>query len=103
MNAQMRQNPDDSKLANEARVNKYVETKRADSSLVRVYVLMSAFRGGASIVPVQFEVKEFRDKENKLYVAVTLKKTEAVDFNADPSNETTSATTASEMRVPALI
>lgn len=64
---------------------------------------MSAFRDGASIVPVQFEVKEFIDKENKLYVAVTLKKTEAVDLNADPSYETTSATTASEISVPELI
>lgn len=89
--------------ARETHSDKYVGTKRAAPSLVRVYVLMSAFRDGASIVPVQFEVKEFIDKENKLYVAVTLKKTEAVDLNADPSYETTSASTASEISVPELI
>ena len=79
----------------ETHTDKYVGTKREDQQLERVYVLLSAFRDGKDIVPVQFEVKEFRDKENKLYVAVSLKKTEAADLHAGTSFDATSATTAS--------
>lgn len=79
----------------ETHTDKYVGTRREDQQLERVYVLLSAFRDGDSVVPVQFEIKEFRDKENKLYVAVSLKKTEAADLHAVPSVDEASATTAS--------
>lgn len=79
----------------ETHSDKYVGTRREDQQLERVYVLLSAFRDGDDIVPVQFEVKEFRDKDNKLYVAVSLKKTEAADLHAVPSADEASATTAS--------
>ena len=46
---------------------------REDLSLKRVYVLLSAYEDGG-IVPVQLEVKEYTDKNNKLYMAVTLNK-----------------------------
>ena len=52
---------------------------KPDPTLKNVYVLMSAFEDGDNIVPVKLEVKEFRDKKNTLYVAVSLdgiKKTE---------------------------
>ena len=52
---------------------------KPDPTLKNVYVLMSAFEDGENIVPVKLEVKEFRDKKNTLYVAVSLdviKKTE---------------------------
>lgn len=52
---------------------------KQDATLKNVYVLMSAYEDGDNIVPVKLEVKEFRDKQNTLYVAVALdgiKKTE---------------------------
>ena len=50
-----------------------------DATLNNVYVLISAFEDGEWIIPIKLEVKEFRDKQNTLYVAISLeaiKKTE---------------------------
>ena len=46
---------------------------RGDLSLKRVYVLLLAYEDGG-IVLVQLEVKEYANKDNKLYMAVTLNK-----------------------------
>lgn len=74
----------------------YEGTSRADPTLEKTYVLLSAVKTSDGIIPVEFEVKEFKgDKENTLHVAVTLKKIEAVDLGADPSVDETNATTAS--------
>ncbi len=47
---------------------------KPDPTLENVYVLLSAFEDGDYIVPVKLEIKEFKDKENKLYVAIALDK-----------------------------
>ena len=55
------------------------EDYKPDATLKNVYVLISAFEDGDFIVPVKLEVKEFKDKQNTLYVAIslqTIKKTE---------------------------
>lgn len=51
-------------------------TVRENPELQRVYVLVSAFRDGKDIVPIQFEVKELRGRNNVLYMAVVLTKTD---------------------------
>ena len=51
-------------------------TARENSQLARTYVLFSAFRDGEYIKPVQFEVKQYVDNNNRLYVAVALTKIE---------------------------
>ena len=59
--------------------NRNVDGYKTDVTLKNVYVLMSAFEDGDLIVPVKLEVKEFKDKQNTLYVAISLegiKKTE---------------------------
>ena len=45
------------------------EDKRNDeaSTLERVHVLLGAYRDESGVYPVQFEIKEYRDRENKLY------------------------------------
>lgn len=53
--------------------DKYAGTSRTVSDLNRVAVLVSAFQDGDRIVPVQFEIKEFNNQPNKLYVSVTLR------------------------------
>ena len=45
---------------------------KSDPTLENVYVLASAFVDGSEIVPIKLEIKEFRDKENALYVAIAL-------------------------------
>lgn len=57
----------------ETHTDQYAGTIREDLSLKRVYVLLSAYEDGG-IVPVQLEVKEYTNKDNKLYMAVTLNK-----------------------------
>lgn len=47
---------------------------KPDPTLDNVFVLMSAYQDGDSIVPVKLEVKKFKDKQNTLYVAISLEK-----------------------------
>lgn len=52
--------------------NRNKEGYKTDVTLKNVYVLISAFEDGSRIIPVKLEIKEFSDKDNSLYVAVTL-------------------------------
>ena len=51
-------------------------TKKENQRLKQVFVLMSALQDGNSIIPVQFEVKEYIDNNNRLYLAVAMTKIE---------------------------
>jgi hypothetical protein len=87
----------------EVHADKYVGTRREDPDLKRVYVLASAFLDNGKIVPVQFEVKEFETKDNKLYVAVSMKQNEAADLDADTPYGAAGTTTALELSIPELV
>jgi len=52
--------------------NRNDEGYKPDHTLKNVFVLASAFDNGNSIIPVKLEVKEFWDKANRLYIAVSL-------------------------------
>ncbi len=54
---------------------------KVDETLKNVYVLISAFEDGGSIVPVKLEVKEFLDKKNTLYVAIALESIKKDEFS----------------------
>ena len=58
----------------EAHKDKYKGTTREDKTLLQTDVFLSAFSDGKDIVPVKMEVKEFKDKNNSLYVLITLEK-----------------------------
>lgn len=87
----------------EAHMDKYAATKRMDSNLKEIHVLLSAFRDGDTITPVQLEIKEYQQEKgqkDKLYLTVTLKETEAgislrapADTYAQPSIHSTPAST----------
>ena len=47
---------------------------KPDPTLDNVYVLMSAYQDGDFIIPVKLEIKKFKDKQNTLYVAISLEK-----------------------------
>ena len=56
---------------------------KPDPSLKNVYVLMSAFEDGDNIIPVKLEVKEFSDKQNTLYVAVTMEEIKKAEVSTE--------------------
>lgn len=51
-------------------------TSRENPQLIQTYVLLGAFREDNVIKPVQFEVKQYVDDSNRLYLAVALTKIE---------------------------
>ena len=62
----------------EVHEDKYKGTKKENTNLAQVYVLMSAFQDGNNLIPVEFVVKEFKKGvNNQLYVSVNLKRIEA--------------------------
>lgn len=74
----------------ESHTDKYRETKRENKNINQVFVLLSAFRDGNYIIPVEFNIKEFnKGVKNQLYVSVTLKKIEA-DLMETLSNQKSS-------------
>lgn len=54
--------------------NRNNEGYKIDPTLKAIYVLVSAFQDGDNTIPVKLEIKEFTDKSNCLYVAVSLDK-----------------------------
>lgn len=52
-------------------------TSKENQRLKQVYVLISAFADESGISPVQLEVKEYHDAQNKLYLAVAMSKKES--------------------------
>ncbi len=71
--------------------DKYAGTRRADADLQRVFVLTSGYEDHG-FIPVQLEIKEFIEKDNSLYVAVTLNKIRDVVFTTENVSEDTPAT-----------
>lgn len=66
----------DNSVLVEIHSDKGAGTDLENKQLVQTFVMMSAFAEGNSIVPVQFEVKQFVDNANRLYLAVALTKIE---------------------------
>lgn len=51
-------------------------SSRENPRLMQTYVLLSAFKENGSITPVQFEIKQYINNDNRLYLAVALTKRE---------------------------
>ena len=61
----------------------YDDTSREDNRLERVYVLLSIYQKGSSIIPVEIEVKQFKGSEpNSLHSTVTLNEIRTEDLGA---------------------
>ena len=73
----------DSSVLLEIHKDKAKGTLKENQRLLQTYVLMSAFAEGAYITPVQFEVKQYIDNENRLYLAVALSKIEKTSVMDD--------------------
>ncbi len=81
----------------EVHTDKYVGTKKENQNLKYDYVLLSAFKDGKYIIPVEFHVKELKENtgDNKLYVGITLGKIKIEDTVMVPPLEQNSAQTKS--------
>lgn len=94
----------DSALLIEAHTDKGRGTLKENHRLKQVYVLLSALKDGQSIIPVQFEIKQFVDDNNRLYLAVALTKIETgVKGNTAFENQTrTNLVPISNISIPEL-
>ena len=63
------------------------EDYKPDVTLNNVYVLISVFEDGDYFVPVKLEVKEFKDKQNTLYVAISLQKIKKTEVSKQGNTE----------------
>lgn len=68
--------------------DKKVGTSKENGQLKQIYVLLSAYAESGMVTPVQFEVKEFTDNQNRLYLAVTLSKKESEVVENSPGRKT---------------
>lgn len=68
--------------------DKKAGTSKADPDLKQVYVMMSAFREGKTVTPVQIEIKEYAYRGGKLYLYVALTKTTSEVVENGPTGET---------------
>ncbi|MBO5355705.1 MAG: hypothetical protein J6B09_06535, partial [Clostridia bacterium] len=66
----------DSAVLIEIHTDKAKGTPRENARLVQTYVLLSAFKEKSTVTPVQFEIKQYVDDNNRLYLAVALTKIE---------------------------
>ena len=60
---------------------------KIDPTLNNVFVLMSAYQDGDFIIPVKLEVKQFKDKQNTLYVAISLEKIKKTEVSGQGNTE----------------
>ncbi len=75
---------------------------KPDPTLDNIFVLMSAYREGDSIVPVKLEIKKFEDKQNTLYVAISLDKIKMAELHArgNTVNGVTQRTRSTTISIP---
>ncbi len=66
----------DSSVLIEIHTDKAIGTPRENPRLVQTFVLLGAYHESNTITPVQFEVKQYIDGDNRLYLAVALTKIE---------------------------
>ncbi len=84
----------------EVHTDKYKGTIKENTNLKQAYVLLSAFQDGNSIIPVEFVVKEYKERnKNQLYVSVNLKRIEAGVSKAGKNNPRNTFRPASEAEV----
>lgn len=79
----------------------HVRSVREKRGLEKVYVLFGALSEGGMVTPVQFEIEQYKNNENRLYLAVALTKIETgVKGNTAPeSRKSTSLVPVSNISI----
>ena len=95
----------DNSILIETHSDKAKGTPKGNIRLKQVYVLLSAYEENQFVTPVQFEVKQFVDNQNRLYLAVALTKIEigVMDDTALHKEERTRLIPISKYSIPQLI
>ncbi len=85
--------------------NRNAKNYKPDPTLKNAYVLMSAFENGDKIIPVKLEVKEFNDKQNTLYVAITLEGIEKAEVwkSGSSNNDVAQSSRSANISIPDLM
>lgn len=80
-------------------------TPKKNARLLQTYVLLSAYAEGNTVTPVQFEVKQYVDDQNRLYLAVAMTKIETgvLSDTAPRNEERTRLIPISDISIPRLI
>ncbi len=80
-------------------------TALENPQLVQTFVLLSAFQDNGTITPVQFEIKQYVDNNNRLYLAVALTKikTGVMDDSIPENQASTHLLPVSTISIPDLI
>ena len=78
---------------------------KANSRLLQTYVLLGVYKDENDITPVQFEIKQYINNDNRLYLAVAMTKIETgvMDDTALTNEERTRLLPVSEYSVPQII
>lgn len=63
----------------ETHTDKGKGTPKENNKLIQTYVLVSALKSGNDITPIQFEIMEYKNNENRLYLAVAMTKINEAD------------------------
>ncbi len=94
----------DNSVLIETHTDKGKGTLKEQRGLKQVYVLLSVMREGNTVIPVQFEVKQYVDENNRLYLAVALTKIETgvVGNTASDKQMATSLIPISNISIPEL-
>ena len=96
----------DSAVLIESHPDKAKGTPKENAQLVQTYVLLSAYTEGNTVTPVQFEVKQYVDDQNRLYLAVALtkiKKTGVIDDTILENQASTRLLPVSDISIARLI
>lgn len=85
----------------ETHTDKGKGTPKENARLKQVYVFMSALNKNNSIIPVQFEIMEYIDNNNRLYLAVAMTKINEADVvgNTARINERTNLLPTSNISI----
>lgn len=94
----------DSSVLIETHLDKGVGTSKESMGLKQVYVLLSVLQEGNMLVPVQFEIKQYVNDQNRLYLAVALTKIETgvVGNTASKNGMSTTLLPISKISIPEL-
>ena len=63
-------------------------TYKFDPTLENMFVLISAYQYDGFVVPIKLEIKQFNDKPNALYVAISLNKIKMTEVSGQGNTET---------------
>lgn len=89
-------------LDNAVLVERHSDKGGLNKDLEQVYVLLSGYKDGSEVYPVEIEIREYSNRENGLYVAITIEKNEVAE-TGNAYKEAGADSTSFEISIPQLV